>query len=940
MRELRAHLRGEIHLSETVYHVPPETDVRALREKMGLSQSDFAALFGSLYNRILTDFRGTRNRRQLICWLALITAEMFVGVSFSQSPPRVAQIPGITAVPCNPGPEEKPWLNKSQTPECRALEVIAQMMPEEKQAELGGITGLGSNRRLGLIAGGGSDGPNGIATMSEMPQPRGRDVTAFANAVTLAATWNRGLAAQYGKALGEEFVGKGSNSILGPTINIMRTWHWGRNGETFSEDPYLTGELAVSEIRALQEQKVLTVLKHYAANNQENTRVGVQPDHAGIDARITDKALHEIYLPAFRAAVEKAHTGAIMCSYNQINGKFSCNNPELLGLLREWGFDGFIAPDAVYALRDPLTAALAGVTRGIAGAPGMVKEGKLSQGAVDRMVFYNILPYFRIGIYDSPSQGRPDAKVSTPDHQVVARQMAEEGAVLLQNRKSSLPIDDRVRSIAVIGDDAGAHVTTGINGSAHVYTAKLSTPLDAIRARAGSGVRVVYEPGTVGIGPLPEIPANAWKPPSGQGSGLLASYYASSNVTGIPVLERVESSVKVGGAPPEVNAALALPGETSVSAQAGGGPGQRPPQRPWSVRWSGTLDPPASGAYQFSLTGAGTAQLFVNHRAVATMMRADFPQTVQGVIQLRSGGAVPIEVKYASASAVLGGGVRLGWQPPDPGLLAKAVAAAKQADAAIVFAAEQMGEGQDKITLPLPGDQDTLIAAVASANPRTIVVLHTSNPVSMPWLDKAAAVVEAFYPGQEAGASIARLLFGDANFTGKLAMTFPANPYQGPGSTFLQYPGDGSTVNYDEGILAGYRFYDANGQTPLFPFGFGLSYTSFRYSDLRVDHPSGHEATIRFQVTNSGSREGAEVAQLYLGFPTAAAEPPKQLRGFEKIRLKRGESKVLSIHLASDSFAAWDEEAARWVVFPGDYSVMVGSSSRDILLRGAIHIQK
>jgi beta-glucosidase len=299
--------------------------------------------------------------------------------AFSQTPERVARIPGIDPGPCNPGPEEKPWLNSKQSPGCRALEAIASMTLEEKLAELGGITGSSANKRLELNAGGGSDGPNGIATMgSGPPRSRGKNVTAFANAVTLASTWNRDLASQYGKALGEEFTGKGSNSILGPTINIMRTWHWGRNGETFSEDPYLTAEIAVAEIRALNAQKVLTVLKHYVANNQENSRCGVLPDHAGIDARISEKALREIYLPAFKAAVQRAGTGGIMCSYNQVNGKFACNNPELLGYLRAWGYDGFIAPDAAFALRDPLTGALAGVTRvGGREVESFVEEGKL-----------------------------------------------------------------------------------------------------------------------------------------------------------------------------------------------------------------------------------------------------------------------------------------------------------------------------------------------------------------------------------------------------------------------------------------------------------------------------------------------------------------------------------------------------------------------------------
>ena len=348
--------------------------------------------------------------------------------------------------------------------------------------------------------------------------------------------------------------------------------------------------------------------------------------------------------------------------------------------------------------------------------------------------------------------------------------------------------------------------------------------------------------------------------------------------------------------------------------------------------------PPATGDYIFSVTGSGTAQLYVDHKLVTTMMRADFGQTVQGTIELKAGRAVPIELKYSNASTILGPGLALGWQPPDPSMLARAVAAAKQADVAIVFAAEQMGEGQDKVTLGLPGDQDKLISAIAEANPRTVVVLHNSNPVSMPWLEKVAAVIEAFYPGQEAGSSIARLLFGDANPSGKLAMTFPANEHQGAGAIFLDYPGDGMTVNYSEGVNVGYRWYDAKNQEPLFPFGHGLSYTAFRYDDLKVEHSGGDEAVVKARITNTGKREGAEVVQLYLGSPAAAQEPPKQLKGFEKIMLKPGEGRIVTMKLDRNSLAAWDTESHAWRVYPGTYSIMVGSSSRDIRLKGAFTV--
>lgn len=390
--------------------------------------------------------------------------------------------------------------------------------------------------------------------------------------------------------------------------------------------------------------------------------------------------------------------------------------------------------------------------------------------------------------------------------------------------------------------------------------------------------------------------------------------------------------------PEEKPSSKTMVGANQVKSPAGASP-QAPRRIIWSARWTGMLIPPVEGTYLFSLTGSGTAQLYVDHRPVATMMRADFGQTVQGTVELIARKPVPIEVKYSNTSTILGPGLVLGWQPPDPNMLAEAVSAAKQADIAVVFAAEQMGEGQDKIGLSLPGDQDKLIHAVARANPRTVVVLHTSNPVSMPWLDRVGAVIEAFYPGQEAGSSIARLLFGDVNPSGKLAMTFPANESQGPGTFFLDYPGDGMTVHYSEGVLVGYRWYDATKQEPLFPFGHGLSYTTFRYSDLRVVLSDGNRAVVKVRITNTGTLEGAEVVQLYLGSPDGAGEPPKQLKGFEKIRLKPGESRTVTMELAESDLAAWDTEIQDWRVWSGKYAVMVGSSSRDIRLEDFFSIR-
>jgi beta-glucosidase len=887
----------------------------------------------------------------------------------AQGPERLAKVPGYNSTACTVPPGDRPWMDARQSPECRALEALAAMTPEER------LLFRGTNQRLGLNFSGGSDGPNGITgggfgIEQTSPAPRNVNTTAFPTVIAVGATWDRDLARRYGLAIGEEFAGKGMSSMTGPTINLLRTWHWGRAAETFSEDPYLMAELAVPEINAMQSQKVVAVVKHFAGNNQENTRTGVSPDNAGVDERISEKALQEIFFPHFKAAVQKAHNASIMCAYNQVNGQFSCNNPWLLGQLREWGFDGYIVPDAGYALRNTLAAARAGVDRvNSQEVDALVKAGQLPADIIDRIAMHSMVPIFRLGIYDSPPAGTAEANVSTPAHLQTARDIGAQGAVLLKNAGAVLPLGAaRVKSIAVIGDDAGPHVTVMESGSAHVYVdpAKVRTPLDAITARAGAAMKVTYAQGTVGIGRLSAIPTSALKPANGQGQGLDAVYYTNASWTGDPVATKVEPTVDFasfplpelggparGGAPggrqgrgalPQADAApspAAQPPQRGSVAPAGrqGGGGAFGPRPAWSAVWTGTLTPPASGIYRFSLAGGGTGQLYIDNKPVVTLMRADFAMVAHGIVPLDSGRAVPIQLKYSSASNLTGAGLRLGWQPPDPSMLDRAVAAARQSDVAVVFAAEQEGEGYDKLSLNLPGDEDQLIDAVASANARTIVVLHTSNPVSMPWIEKVSAVIEAWYPGQEAGTSIASVLFGDVNPSGKLPVTFPANELQGPGVKWTEYPGDGRTVDFSEGVLVGYRFYDAKNQQPLFPFGHGLSYTTFGYSGLLIEG-IGQQRTVKVRVTNTGTLAGAEVLQLYLGFPPEAGEPPRQLKGFEKVSLKPGESKVVSMVLDKDAMSAWETATHQWRMYPGTYAVNVGSSSRDIRLKGSFVLAK
>jgi beta-glucosidase len=864
--------------------------------------------------------------------VALLVA-VGIGMALPLTAAQIARIPGLPQPHCRPPSGQRPWLNAKQTPECRALEALGVLTHDEivnfdaggfgvYGAPANGVGAPGGAAKLGLPAiGGASDGPNGIADMSALfgtpTGERSKNVTAFPNVITLGATWDRELAQRFGTAMAEEFRGKGLSADLGPTLNLIRTWHGGRSAETYGEDPFLIGELAVPEIAAMQKGGVVVTMKHFAANNQEFGRVGTFPDNAGVDERISAKALEEVYLPHFKAVVQRAHVGAVMCAYNQVNSQFSCDNPQLLGHLRDWGFDGFIVPDASFAQRDAVAAAKAGMdgAEPVAAVEAAMGRGEVEPYFFEHKVYRLLLTRFRLGLYERGPVGRADATVSTPEHVALAREIAAAGAVLLKN-SGVLPLGN-LRSLAVIGADAGSDAVVMESGSPNVHVDPLSVPVDAIRARAGATMQVAYERGSIGVRALPPVPAEVLLPPSRQGHGLEGTYFGTPYFW-TQVATRIDAGITIGTDP-------------GVPEAPAGTVGRREFPRgrtPWSVRWNGWVVPPVSGNYGFSLTGAGTAELYIEGKLVAAIQRADFPTTSMAMVPLQAGHPASIFVKYDTASAVVGGGIRLGWLPPDA-RLAHAVELARNADAAVVFVGEQLGEGADKQSLALPADQDALIDAIAAVNPHTVVVLHTSTAVAMPWVDRVAGIIEAWYPGQEAGSSIAAVLFGDVNPSGHLPVTFPRDASQGPATHWWEYPGDGRTVAYSEGVLVGYRWYDAHAQEPLFAFGHGLSYTTFAFAGLAVDG-AGASRKVRVVVQNTGQRAGAEVVQLYLGMPAAAAEPPQLLKGFQKVFLRPGESRTVALELPDETLKVFDDASGAWRLISGTYHVMVGASSRDI----------
>jgi len=845
---------------------------------------------------------------------------------FSIAPATTSASPGQATLAAATG--DRPWMDAALSPQDRARLLVARMALDEKIAMVHGVGfafnqgyagAVPANSRLGIPALYLADSPVGVGNGST-------GVTQWADTSALASTWDTSLAASYGDALGAEQAGKGHNVALAPTINILRLPVWGRAPETFSEDPYLTGQQAAAEIRGIQRQHVIATAKHFVANNQEILR-------SSINVVASRRTLEEIYQPAFRTAVQEAGVGAVMCSYNRVNGTYACENAEeLTDTLRDaWRFDGMVMSDwgglhsTVKAARAGLDLEMPGVTSETNPTPidkiwpsyfasklrAAVLDGSVPTSTLDAMVTHILTAMFRIGLFDHRLPDPATVKntvVSTPAHRALSTKIAEDGTVLLKNAGSLLPLDSRtLRSIAVIGDAASEHPQTAAGGSATVLPSEpVVAPLAGITDRAGTAVTVTHARGTLGVDALPAVPASAF------GAGLTVTYYASNNLSGPPVATGTAPNLDITGTPPPV---ATLP--------------------TWSARYTGIIIAPAAGDYRFSLSAGGYVHVWIDDKPVVTFTPMREP-TQNGLIALTAGPhSIRVEVTPFQAPLVtvdqfaVTPGLHLGWQPQENLMIDQAAATARAADVAVVVVSVPAAEGMDRSALALPADQDKLISAVAAANRRTVVVLNSSSAVTMPWLDTVGAVVEAWYPGQTSGTALARVLFGDVNPSGKLPVTFPAYDAQTPARHTVEYPGDGSDVYYSEDLLVGYRWYDANDQTPLYPFGYGLSYTSFRFNNLSI-HQSHGQFVATVTVTNTGTRAGAEVAQLYVTSPASTHEPPRQLKAYTKVSLGAGQSCTVRLTVDVASLASWDNLSSGWTVHQGTYRVYVGDSSRNL----------
>lgn len=734
----------------------------------------------------------------------------------------------------------------------------------------------------------------------------------------MASTWNADLIEKLGQAVAEEAISKDVQVVLGPTINIHRTPIGGRNFECYSEDPYLSGILAAAFINGIQGQGVGACVKHFVCNDSEFER------HT-ISTEVDERTLREIYLRPFEIAVKRSHPWTIMSSYNRINGVYACSHDYLINqvLKTQWGFQGLVISDW-FAAKETVANALGGLDLEMPGPAiawgealmAAVNDGSVPESVIDDKVSRLLRVIEWSGRFED-QQEKPEQGLDKPEHRLIAYQAAAEGMVLVKNN-GILPLqNDAIRSLAVIGPNTRDFRIMG-GGSSSLKSHYVSTPLDALNEKLVNA-QITTAMGCLTHKYIPEAERQCLSPDlDSDAQGLLCRFY-SGKIGSELVAERVIAPA---------NIRLLGVAEGANSAQV-----------------EGYYRAGEAGDYEFGLLSTGQAKLYVNDELLidnwteTEQGQAFFTQATtekRGLVSLVEGQSAKIRIEFEANPENNFRAVRYGILPPQPeDSIADAVAVARQADAVLLMVGtndDWETEGNDREMLELPGDQNELIRQIVRANPKTVVVNNSGSPVAMPWLDDVPAVIQSWFPGQEFGNALVDILLGKINPSGKLPITFPKRLKDTP--AYTNYPGEFGKVNYGEGLFVGYRWYDKREIEPLLSFGHGLSYTSFDYSDLRVsDFDRANGAVVSFSLSNSGSMDGMETAQVYIEpLRSPVARPKQELKAFIKVDLAVGEKKPLSIRLDAEAFAHWDLGQSNWLVAPGAYRIHVGSSSRDFKL--------
>ena len=831
------------------------------------------------------------------------------------------------------------------TPAPARLEPLTTQLTLEESIDMLGGMGFSTHPvpRLGIASFNMSDGPSGIRS----PGPS----TAYAAGIGLAATWDADLALEVGRQIGRDARARGSRYFLGPGVNIYRAPMNGRNFEYFGEDPWLGSRIAVGYIRGVQEQGVSATVKHFVGNNSEFAR------HTS-DSQIDERALREIYMPIFEAAVKEAHVGAVMSSYNLINGTHASANPYFTRdvLKGEWGFDGVLMSDWGGTYDGPGAAVAAQDLEMPTGRfmnretllPA-IRDGKVSRDVITDAVRRQLRLADRFGWSTLPPVDLSIPRLN-PLGSAVAYRGALEGAVLLKNNNNVLPIDPkRVKTVAVIGPTAHPSPSTA-GGSGHVPPFDEVSILAGLSRKLGPDVRVTYAPGLV----PPAIASQLTRfstDAAGTARGVAVEVFANDALSGEPQSRRVEPQFAT--ASNDLAGSLSIfdwlpPNEARAMLD---GLLNAPPLRTFE-RWTGWYAPTTAGTYTLSVQARGKYRLLVDDKVVfdsSRVPKAALLQTKQTFT------ASPHKVVYEqSASTDFG---RPSWRVniTRDGTFVQPVAKqlAAQADVAIVavgFDAQSEGEGADR-GFALPAGQDELIAEIAAVNPNTIVVVTAGGAVDVrEWIDKVPGLLTVWYPGQEGGAALADLLTGAANPSGRLPISWERTPEDNPthGNYYYNDAAHPDRIVYREGIFVGYRGYQHAKTKPIFPFGFGLSYTSFAYSNLTVvpaqsaaADGSGPLYTVSFDVTNTGARPGTDVAQIYVGEARSrVARPVRELKGFARTDLKPGETRRVTIPLDARSFTYYDVASRAWRADPGSYRVDLGQSVDNIVASSVLRLPR
>jgi beta-glucosidase len=801
--------------------------------------------------------------------------------------------------------------------ERRVDSILSQMTLDEKVDLIAGVDFmyLRGVPRLGVPRLRMADGPMGVR--NDGP------ATAYAGGIALAASWNPALAERIGVEFGRDARARGVHFLLAPGVNIYRAPMAARNFEYLGEDPFLASRLAVSFINGVQSQGVSATIKHFAGNNSEF-------DRNNTDSIIDERTLREIYLPAFEAAVKEARVGAIMDAYNLTNGFYMSQHAYLNNVVakKEWGFQGVIMSDWI-STYDAIGAANGGLDIEMPSGSQFnrdkllpaIESGEISVATIDDKVRRQLRVAMTFGWFDREQLDSSIPRYN-PEGQQAALQGAREGMVLLKNDGALLPLDgERVKTILVVGPNAHPAVIGG-GGSSQVEPFNSVSILEGMVTVAGENTEVLYDRG---LPPRSEtISATQFSTEASSGEpGMRAEYFAAADLSGTPVLARVEPRIEIGlnnGTP-------------------------QFPEGTLSERWTGYYKVPEQGTYDVFVGAAGDLgglyRVFLDDKLLIDNWNLNKAMVDYVTLALDAGNH-KVVLEHHGRQKWPGERLQLGFSRYGDRVEASAKALAARVDVVVIavgFDGSSESEGSDR-TFRLPPGQDELIKAMAAANERTVVVMNSGGAVDINgWLDHVPALLQAWFPGQEGGTAVAEILFGTVNPSGRLPASFERRWQDNPAHDYY-YPEPGTPrIVYEEGIFVGYRGYEKNGVAPLFPFGHGLSYTTFRYSNIALSPEKTDDGKVQvtFDLTNTGSRTGAEVAQVYVADTHSnVPRPPKELKGFAKVELQPGETKHVTVELNRRSLSYYDVDEKAWRAEPGMFDVLVGRSSTMIELRGKL----